>query len=179
MLQADQLVEIDSIVEWMGRAMRPLYLSEICSAIGLLSPSRKDEEALGQRVLDQYNNILKLVRDDGVSSEIIDDQPPSRLEQPFQFLPATTRVEFIQPGTKNYFRDHKAKMAEKSLFRTPSKHIMHILDSGFTIHESCLRVLTSPQAAIKLGHSDYAKGFWCHHLVHAYGSLGRWGNEAE
>jgi hypothetical protein len=46
-LRAEELEEIDNIAQWMDRAtMRPLFLSEICSALGLLPPSREDEIAL-------------------------------------------------------------------------------------------------------------------------------------
>jgi hypothetical protein len=45
----EELEEIDNIAQWINRAtMRPLFLSEICSALGLLAPSREDETALGQ-----------------------------------------------------------------------------------------------------------------------------------
>lgn len=70
-LSAEELEEIDSIAQRTKPAvMRPLFLSEICNALGLLAPSREDEVALGQRIVGRYNSIFKLMRDDGVSTEI-------------------------------------------------------------------------------------------------------------
>ncbi|KAF2829129.1 hypothetical protein CC86DRAFT_184976 [Ophiobolus disseminans] len=86
--------EVDSIVTWMGRSLRPLSLLDLCTALGSIMPSEKDAIALGKRILNRYILIFKLIRDDGVFSEFLDDQSPSLLQAPLRFIPATTRVKF-------------------------------------------------------------------------------------
>jgi hypothetical protein len=89
-----------------------MYLSEVIHATEeplVLEewPAAKDAAvALGERIHLRYGLLLKLVRDDGVSTSRFDEQPRSLLQQPFSFIPSSTIVEFAHPAMAEHVREY-------------------------------------------------------------------------
>lgn len=149
---------------WAICATNPLYLNEVANA--LEKPSALEElsvaddaaVALGERIRKRYGLLLKLVRDDGVSTGWFGNQSSSLLIEPFSFIPSSTIVEFAHPATVEHVREYLFNNTAQipPLFLACGTK----LDANITVLKSCLEALKMPSMGHHFSLRNYASYHW-------------------
>jgi hypothetical protein len=167
-LDDKNIAELGIMLIWATRATNAFYSSEVIDVLEKPSateqPSASEDcftvshaaIALGERIRTCYGLLLKLVRDDGVSTNWFDSQPRSLLLHPFCFMPSSTIVELAHPEMAEHVRE--------CLFNVPY-HISPLLapktelDANTSVFKACFEHLETPS----LGHRSSLRNYASNH----------------
>lgn len=99
--------ELAALLLWVNNTMRSLSLSEISDVVNILSPPRHEPDSIAEHIREHYGALLKLVRDDGVTTSPLDEELWALLGKPYQCISSFTKVEFVQPYVAAHFQKQK------------------------------------------------------------------------
>ncbi|KAF2661037.1 hypothetical protein K491DRAFT_750832 [Lophiostoma macrostomum CBS 122681] len=115
-LQEEELGELNVILTWLACAARPLSLHEMDAILARLSGRGSKVLSLEKKLCEKYSPLFSLVRDDGISTEMLESPETSSAiaRNLTTFIPESTTVKFAHASIMQCFQNNKETIVYRS-----------------------------------------------------------------
>ncbi|KAF2866426.1 hypothetical protein BDV95DRAFT_631856 [Massariosphaeria phaeospora] len=155
--------EFNTILAWLAYATRPLSLTELDTILRRLSPCGNKVLSLETKLRERYGSLVTLVRDDGLSTGMLQMRGYSTIAtNMYDSMPETTTVHFSHAAIAEYFRNCDGKYSIRK--SAPNIGIVR-LECQYVLLRNCLDVFTSASPnGQDVSLRPYAMENWYAHL---------------
>ncbi|KAF2105683.1 hypothetical protein BDV96DRAFT_592119 [Lophiotrema nucula] len=140
-LHGRQPEEFNVILAWLSCAGRPVSLAELDAVLRRLSPTGSKVLGLEKRLRERFATLFTLIRDDGLSTGMLQARDSHLNAVSYNSIPETTRVAFSHESIADYFRAGNGKF---SCRETAPKLGVALPEAHHLILQTSLEVFVQP-----------------------------------